>query len=195
VKVAYSARQLSTRVAAMGRAISRDYAGRTLHVVTILENAFLFSGDLVRQIRGPVVCHFVRLETREIHLGGFPRREIFFSHPPALAGRDVLLVDTVLHTGVTQDFLMKRLETSRPRSLRMAVLFDKPQERKVDLKAAYTGFAAASKHWVGYGLAGRQGLYRNLPYVGLAGPAQARAKTRRRRARAVKRTKRSRGRG
>ena len=75
------------------------------------------------------------------------------------------MVDAVLNTGVTQDFLLKRLEEGRPRTLRLAVLFDKPASRKVNLKAEYTGFAAASKEWVGYGLSGDGGLFRNLPYV------------------------------
>ncbi|MGB0036989.1 MAG: phosphoribosyltransferase family protein [Candidatus Acidiferrales bacterium] len=153
----------------LGRAISRDYAGRTLDVVVMLENSFLFAADLVREISRPVVCHFVRSEMRDVRTGGYDRREIFFSAAPTIRGRDVLVVDAVLNTGVTLDFLLKRLEEGRPRSLKLAVLFDKPESRKVDLQPEYTGFAAASKHWVGYGLSGQRGLYRNLPYVAVAG--------------------------
>lgn len=171
MKIAYSRGRLSTRVGQLGRTISRDYAGRTVDVVVILENSFLFAADLVREISRPVVCHFVRSEVRDVNLGGHDRREIFFSAPPSLRGRDVLLIDAVMNTGVTQDFLLKRLEEGRPRTLRVAVLFDKPESRKVNLQPEYTGFAAASKHWVGYGLSGQRGLYRNLPYVGLAGGA------------------------
>jgi len=174
MKVAYTRQRLASRVAEMGKKISRDYDGRTLDVVVILENAFLFGADLVRQINRPVVCHFVRSEMRDVRMGGYDRREIFFSAPPNLAGRDVLLVDAVLHTGVTQDFLVKRLEEGSPRSLRLAVLFNKPQERKVNVQPAYTGFDTASKHWMGYGLAGQKGLYRNLPFVGSAGSASPR---------------------
>lgn len=171
MKVAFTRRRLSSRVSQLGRRISRDYAGRTLHVVVMLENSFLFAADLVREISRPVVCHFVRSETRDVSVSGHDRREVFFSAPPSLRGRDVLLVDAILNTGVTQDFLLKRLELGRPRSLRLAVLFDKPESRRVNLQPAYTGFAAASNHWVGYGLCGRGGLYRNLPYVGLSGAA------------------------
>jgi hypoxanthine phosphoribosyltransferase len=165
MKVAYTRRRLSTRVGQLGRAISRDYAGRTVDVVVILENSFLFAADLVREIKRPVICHFVRSEMRDVSMGGHDRREIFFSAPPSLRGRHVLLIDAVLNTGVTQDFLLKRLEESQPRSLRLAVLFDKPEARKVNLQAAYTGFAAASKYWVGYGMSGKLGLFRNLPFV------------------------------
>ena len=167
MKVAYSRGRLSARVGQLGRTISRDYAGRTVDVVVILENSFLFAADLVREISRPVVCHFVRSEVRDVSLGGHDRREIFFSPPPSLRGRDVLLIDAVMNTGVTQDFLLKRLEEGRPRTLRVAVLFDKPKARRVNLQPEYTGFAAASEHWVGYGLSGERGLYRNLPYVGV----------------------------
>lgn len=170
MRIAFTRRRLARRVGQLGRAISRDYAGRTVDVVVMIENSFLFAADLVREINRPVVCHFVRSETRDIRMGGHPRREIFFSAPPTLQGRDVLVVDSVLNTGVTQDFLLRRLEEGRPRSLRLAVLFDKPEARRVDLQPAYTGYEAASKHWVGYGLCGGRGLYRNLPYVAVGEP-------------------------
>ncbi len=175
LKVVYSPARLSSRVATLGRSISRDYAGRTLDVVFILENAFIFGADLVRRISRPVVCHFVRSQIRDVELGGYERREVFFSQQPALKDCDVLVVDAVLHSGVTQDFLLKRLMESQPRSLRVAVLVDKPQERKVDLKADYIGFVSASNQLAGYGLPGSRGWYRNLPYVGLLGRAARRA--------------------
>ncbi len=171
LKVVYSPARLASRVSSLGRSISRDYSGRTLDVVFILENAFIFGADLVRRISRPVVCHFVRSEMRDVKLDGHERREVFFSHQPHLKDRDVLLVDAVLHTGVTQDFLIKRLLESRPRSLRLAVLVDKPQDRKVNLQPDYFGFVAASKQLAGYGLPGGRGRYRNLPYVGVSAEA------------------------
>lgn len=169
MRIAFTRQRLANRVGQLGRTISKDYAGKTLDVVIVLENSFLFAADLVREISGSVVCHFVRAELRDIRLGGHDRREVFFSAPPSLHGRHVLVVDAVLNTGVTQDFLLKRLEAAQPRSLRLAVLFDKPEARRVNLRAEYTGFAAASKQWVGYGLGGKHGLCRNLPYVAVAG--------------------------
>jgi hypoxanthine phosphoribosyltransferase len=174
MKVAFSQQVLAKRVNELGRAISKDYSGRTLDVVIVLEGSFLFAADLIRKISQPVVCHFVRSEMRDIRTQGHEMREIFFSVPPTLRGRDVLVVDAVLNTGVTQDFLLKRLEESMPRSLRLAVLFDKPKARKVDLKPEYCGFAAASKEWVGYGLGGRDGVGRNLPFVSAEGSKAAR---------------------
>ena len=122
----------------------------------MLENSFLFAADLVREISRPVVCHFVRSQMRDVRWAATIAARFSSAQPPTLRGRDVLVVDAVLNTGVTQDFLLKRLEEGRPRSLRLAVLFDKPRSAEVDLQPAYTGFAAASKDWVGYGLGGRR---------------------------------------
>ena len=87
-----------------------------------------------------------------------------------------MVIDAVLSTGVTQDFLLRHLEESAPRSLRLAVLFDKPESRRVNLQPEYTGFAAASKQWVGYGLGGRRGAGRKLPYVAVGAPGNGRAR-------------------
>jgi hypoxanthine phosphoribosyltransferase len=169
----YTAQQLAQRVTVLGKAISRDYQDRTLDVVIMLDSAFIFAADLIRRITCPVVCHFVWAEIRDIQFSGHDRREISFSRPPRLEKRDVLVVDAVVQSGLTQDFLMKRLQETRPRSLRLAALFDKPSERRVDLKPDYFCFAAASKYLAGYGLAGSRGWYRNVPYVGVQ-PRRAR---------------------
>ena len=157
----------------MGREVSRDYGDGTVDVVVILENAFIFGADLVRKLSCRVVCHFVRAEIRDVQFGDHSRREIYFSRPPRLEDRDVLVVDAVMQSGLTQDFLLKQLQESRPRSLRLAVLFDKPSERRINIKPDYFGFAAASKYLAGYGLAGSGGWYRNLPYIGVQ-PGRAR---------------------
>jgi hypoxanthine phosphoribosyltransferase len=167
LETVYSQQQLAKSVRSMGRAISRDYEGKTVDVVIMLENACVFAADLLRSISGRVVCHFVRAEVREIEFNGQNRREIYFGRTPRLENRDVLLIDAVLQSGVTQDFLLRHLQESRPRSLRLAALFNKPGARRVNVQPDYFGFAAASKYLAGYGLAGSRGWYRNLPYVGV----------------------------
>ena len=164
--VVFSQAKLAARLAALGKQVSKDYVGRTVDAVIILEDAFIFAADLLRNISRPVVCHFVRLELRDVELSGFSRREVFFSRSPELKGRDILIVASMLHTGVTLDFLCKRLQESQPRSLRIAVLVDKPADRRVDLQPDYFGFLGASNRLVGYGLAGQHEQFRNLPFVG-----------------------------
>lgn len=176
---AYSAARIATRVAALGREVSREYRGRRIDAVITLDRGFVFAADLLRQIDGPVVCHFVREEVRDVEHGGLPRREVYFGTGPELKGRDVLVLDAVLESGVTQDFLLRRLGESRPRSIRLAVLLDKPAKRRVALEPDYFGFRTASKEvWVGYGLAAANGAGRNLRQLtsGAAGASGKRGK-------------------
>ena len=155
--------RIAGRVAELGKEISRAYRGRRLDIVVTMDRGFMFAADLIRELDGMVVCHFVREDLRDVEDGGRPRREVLFSGAPDLKGRDVLLVDAVLESGVTQEFLLRRLGESSPRSLRLAVLLDKPEKRRVDLESDYFGFKTASKEvWVGYGLAAANGTGRNL---------------------------------
>ena len=173
---AYSAARIAARVAALGREVSREYRGRRIDAVITLDRAFVFAADLLRQIDGPVVCHFVREEVRDVEHGGLARREVYFGTGPELKGRDVLVLDAVLESGVTQDFLLRRLGESQPRSIRLAVLLDKPARRRVALEPDYFGFRTASKEvWVGYGLAASNGMGRNLRLL-TSGAAAATAK-------------------
>jgi len=160
----YSEARIAARVAAMGKQISRAYKGRRLDVVVTMDRGFVFAADLVRHIPFPVVCHFVREYVSDVQQGKHARREVFFGGArPELKGRDVLLVDAVLDSGVTQEFLLRRLAESQPRSLRLAVLLDKPQRRHVALEPDYFGFQTASNRmWVGYGLADAVGSGRNM---------------------------------
>jgi len=172
VKVAsYSAARIASRVKELGRAISKAHQGKRLDIVVTMDRSFVFAADLVREITGPVAMHFVREDVRDIEWGGKARREVFFGNrdttsvvkePPGFKGRDVLLVDAVLDSGVTQDFLLRRIGESKPRSLRLAVLLDKTSKRRVHLEPDYFGFRTASNLvWSGYGLAGANGLGRN----------------------------------
>lgn len=170
---AFSEARIATRVAELGKEISKAYKGRRLDIVVTLDRGFVFAADLIRRLDGTVVCHFVHEDVRDIDDKGRARREVFFGSRPSLKGRDVLLVDAILESGVTQDFLLRRLGETEPRSLRLAVLLDKPEKRRVDLESDYFGFRTASKEvWVGYGLAAANGTGRNLRQLA-SGPKAA----------------------
>jgi hypoxanthine phosphoribosyltransferase len=161
-RAAYSAARIGARVSELGKEISRAYKGRRVDVVVTLDRGFIFAADLIREINTAVVCHFVREDVRDVNDGGNERREVYFGSRPELKGRDVLLLDAVLESGVTQEFLLRRLGESQPRSLRLAVLLDKPARRRVGLEPDYFGFRTASNDvWVGYGLAAANGMGRN----------------------------------
>jgi hypoxanthine phosphoribosyltransferase len=167
----YSAARIATRVKTLGRAISQAYRGRRVDLVVTMDRSFVFAADLVRAIDGPVAVHFVREDVRDVETDGRVRREVFFGNrqttsggegPSEFKGRDVLLVDAVLDSGVTQEFLLRRIGESKPRSLRLAVLLDKSSKRRVALEPDYFAFQTASNLlWSGYGLAGSNGLGRN----------------------------------
>jgi hypoxanthine phosphoribosyltransferase len=168
----YSAARIAGRVKTLGRAISQAYRGRRLDIVVTMDRSFVFAADLARAIDGPVAMHFVREDVRDVEMDGRVRREVFFGNrqttgsggeePSEFKGRDVLLVDAVLDSGVTQEFLLRRIGESKPRSLRLAVLLDKASKRRVALEPDYFGFQTASNlMWSGYGLAGSNGLGRN----------------------------------
>jgi hypoxanthine phosphoribosyltransferase len=161
-RAAYSAARIGARVSELGKEITRAYKGRRVDVVVTLDRGFIFAADLIREINTAVVCHFVREDVRDVNDGGNERREVYFGARPELKGREVLLLDAVLESGVTQEFLLRRLGESQPRSLRLAVLLDKPARRRVGLEPDYFGFRTASNDvWVGYGLAAANGTGRN----------------------------------
>lgn len=182
-----SAARIADRVKALGRKISRDAGGRRIDVVVTMDRSFMFAADLIRAVDSPVVMHFVLENIRDIDLGGQKRREVFFAAsantgPSEFKGRDVLLVDSVLDSGVTQDFLLRRIGESKPRSLRLAVLLDKTSRRRVALEPDYFGFRTASNLlWTGYGLAAANGTGRNSRNLVTGASANGTGKTKGRR--------------
>ena len=167
----YTAARIAKRVAALGKEISLAYQGRKLDVVVTMDRSFVFAADLIRELKVPVTLHFIREEVQDVEQDGQKRREVFFSNRSTMTtrdgrslmkGRDVLLVDAVIESGITQDFLLRRIGESQPRSLRLAVLLDKVSKRRVALEPDYFGFQTASNEmWAGYGLATTNGTGRN----------------------------------
>jgi hypoxanthine phosphoribosyltransferase len=164
LKVVVEEKVIRKRVRELARQINRDYAGKTLHVVGVLETCFVFMADLVRALTIPVVCYFVRSQVRDSDSGFVAMREILYIPPVDAAGKDLLLVEGVLQSGITLDHLCRTLLGQQPASLRTATLIDKTDERKVDVPVDYAGFQLSGRFWVGYGL-GFQDRYRNLPFL------------------------------
>jgi hypoxanthine phosphoribosyltransferase len=164
LRVVFTEKQIQKRVREMAREINRDYQGKTLHVVGVLENCFMFMPDLVRCLSVPVICHFVKAEVHDSSSGGVALREIMYTPRVEAAGKDVLLVDGILQSGVTLDHLCRYMLGQNPSSVRTASLVEKTEERKVDVATDYVGFKSIAKFLVGYGLGYRE-QYRNLPYI------------------------------
>jgi hypoxanthine phosphoribosyltransferase len=163
-RVIYTRGQIQKRVREMAAKINHDYRGRTLYVVGILENCFLFMADLVRQLKVPTVCLFLKAEVRESKAGDAPVHEIMYTPKVEASGKDILLVDGILQSGVTLDHLYRYMMGQNASSVRTASLVEKTNERKVDVPVDYVGFKNRGKFLLGYGLA-FEGKHRNLPYI------------------------------
>lgn len=160
-RILLSADQIKKRVQEMARRIAGDFEGKTIYVVGVMENGFVFMADLVRELNMPVVCQFVKGEYKESNPATM---EIFYSPEIDVHGQDVLLVEALIQSGVTSEFLMRNLIGRGAKSVKLAVLLDKQTSRRVSLQPDYFGFLVTDSFVVGYGL-GAPHLGRNLPYI------------------------------
>ena len=166
-RILLSAEQIKKRVQEMARWISADFQGKTIHAVGVMENGFVFMADLVRELDLDVVCQFVKAESKEANSSTI---EIFFSPELDVKGQHVLLVEALVQSGITSEFLIRNLVGRGAASVKLAVLLDKQSARRVSLQPDYFGFLMNESFVVGYGL-GERHLGRNLPYI--AGRAES----------------------
>jgi hypoxanthine phosphoribosyltransferase len=145
----------------MARQISADFRGKTIYAVCVLENGFMFMADLVREVDVPIVCQFVKPEFKESNPN---TTEIFFSPEVDVKGQDVLLIEALVQSGITSEFLIRNLYGRGAASVKLAALLDKQTARRVPLQPDYFGFLMSESFVVGYGL-GTPDLGRNLPYI------------------------------
>jgi len=164
LQVVFSEEQIRKRVLELASDISRDYGDEAIHVVGILGNCFIFVADLVRQLTCPVVCHFTKMEFRDTVTGTQELRSIVYDPIAGLKGKNVLLVDVLIDSGITIDHLVQQLLLKKPKTVQTAALVDREDRRRLPFRVNYAGFSWEGGHLVGYGME-KDGLYRNLPYV------------------------------
>ncbi len=163
--------QIQKRVKELARQISDDYSGQTIQMLAVLENAFMFLADLVRAVEVPVVCQFIKPKyTRPPSGASHDVMEIFFSHEPDIRGQHILLVEGLVHSGVTSEFLMGDLRSRGAASVKLVTLLDRQAARRVPLQPDYFGFLVDETFLVGYGLGAVEQTNRNLPYLAAASP-------------------------
>jgi hypoxanthine phosphoribosyltransferase len=163
--------QIQKRVKELARQISDDYKGETVQMLAVLENAFMFLADLVRSVEVPVVCQFIKPKyTRPPSSAAHEVMEIFFSHEPDIRGQHILLVEGLVHSGVTSEFLMSDLRSRGAASVKLVTLLDRQAARRVPLQPDYFGFLVDETFLVGYGLGAVEQTSRNLPYLAAANP-------------------------
>jgi len=171
-KVLISEEHIQERVRDIAREINEQYAGCTLDIICVLKGALLLTTDLIRNLTIPVRVHFLHVSSYggETESAGTVSLR-FSSVSEDLTGRDVLLIEDIVDTGITMDYLLKQLREENPRSLRSCVLLDKPSRRKINVIPEYVGFEIPDHFVIGYGLDYRE-LSRNLRYIAILDPSE-----------------------
>ncbi|HAV62844.1 MAG TPA: hypoxanthine phosphoribosyltransferase [Verrucomicrobiales bacterium] len=160
---------LARRIRSLAREIQREYRGKDLVIVSLLNGTVMFLADLVRHLNLPLRLDFVGVSS---YGAGTESRELVFTKELRLdvRGREVLLVDDILDTGNTLWAVLKKLRALKPRRIRTCVLLDKPERRQRKVAADHVGFVIPNEFVVGYGLDYAE-RYRNLPFIGVLKPA------------------------
>jgi hypoxanthine phosphoribosyltransferase len=162
--VLLDAETIQRRVREIGEQITRDYQGRTPHLISVLKGATVFHADLVRAIGIGVSFDFMAVGSYGSGVKTSGEVRILKDLDESIEGKDVVLVEDILDTGLTLHYLLENLHSRNPRSLRIAALLSKPSRRQIDVRADYIGFEVPDKFVVGYGLDFDQ-RYRNLPFI------------------------------
>lgn len=167
--VLISQEELAEAVRKLGEQISQDYAGRDLMLVSVLKGSVVFMADLMRAISIPASIDFMSVSSygSGVKTSGVVR--IIKDLDEELGGRDILIVEDILDSGMTLSYLKEHIQAKGARSIRIATLLDKPERRKVDIRPDYSCFSVPDEFVVGYGLDYAE-RYRNLPYVGILKP-------------------------
>lgn len=159
-----SATEIQKRIENLAQKIQEDFAGKSLVVVGVLKGAFIFMADLVRHIKIPLACDFLRISSYEKDKStGVVRMDFDMTQP--IVDKDVLLVEDIVDSGRTLSYLLKHMETKKPASLKVCSLLYKETGANIKNRVDYIGFDIPNRYVVGYGL-DSEGLYRSLPYVG-----------------------------
>ena len=166
VKVLLSEKEVDDRIQAIGEQISRDYAGKQVHLICVLKGGRFFLCELAKRITVPVSLDFMSVSSYGSETKSSGVVKIIKDLDEPIKGKDVLVIEDIVDSGRTLSYLMEMLKDRGPASLKLCTLLDKPDRRVIDVPVDYTGFEIPDEFVVGYGLDYDQ-RYRNLPYIGV----------------------------
>lgn len=155
--------EINRRIVELGAQITKDLKGELVVVIGVLKGAFMFTADLVREIKCPVIVDFMGCTS---YTGTRSTGTVRITHDLSvdISGKNVILVEDIIDTGRTLDYLLRILKERGPKSLRLCTLLDKPEAREVPVKVDYHGFSISNEFVIGYGLDLDQ-RYRELPFI------------------------------
>jgi hypoxanthine phosphoribosyltransferase len=161
---------LRRRIAELGEEISTDYDGRDLLLIGVLKGAVFFMADLMRHLTVPCEVDFMAISSYGASTDSSGVVRILKDLDINIEGREVLVVEDIIDSGLTLSYLMRNLEAREPASLEVCALMTKPERREIEVPVRYVGFEIPNRFVIGYGLDFAE-RYRNLPYVGVLDPA------------------------
>lgn len=162
--ILFTEEQINNEIQRVGKTIAEDYKGKKLYVLSLLRGSFIFAADLVRAVEAPAKIGFMTTSSYGHSETSSGTVKIVNDVPDDITGYDVLIVDDIVDTGITMDFVKRHIEGLGAKSVKTCVLLDKPSRRKVDIKPDYCCFSIEDVFVVGYGL-NYGDYYRNVPYV------------------------------
>ena len=161
--------RLRGRIAELGEEVSADYTGRDLLLIGVLKGAVFFMADLMRHLTVPCEIDFMEISSYGAATDSSGVVRILKDLDTPIEGRDVLIVEDIIDSGLTLSYLMRNLEAREPATLEICALLTKPDRREIDVPVRYVGFEIPNRFVIGYGLDFGE-RYRNLPYVGVLNP-------------------------
>lgn len=168
-RVLFSTEELAKRVGEIGAEITADYAGKEILMIGVLRGAVLFMADLARAIQVPVAIDFMAVSSYGAGTSSSGVVRILKDLDESVEGKHVLVVEDIIDSGLTLNYLMDNLKSRKPASIKICTLLNKPERRKVDVDIAYNGFTVPDYFVIGYGLDYAE-KYRNLPFIGILKP-------------------------
>jgi hypoxanthine phosphoribosyltransferase len=162
--------EVRAKVRELGGLISRDYAGESVLMIAVLRGAFLFVGDLIREVTIPVEIDFMAVSSYGSSTKSSGVVRILKDLDEIIEGRNILVVEDILDTGLTLKYLLKNLASRKPKTLEVCTLLSKEGKQRVPIDCKYVGFDIPDEFVVGYGLDYAE-RYRNLPYIGVLKPS------------------------
>ena len=166
IRVMISEEDVDKRIEELGRKISEDYAGKSVHLICILKGSVFFMCELAKRITVPVSMDFMSVSSYGDGTSSSGIVKIAKDLDETLEGKDVIIIEDIIDSGRTLYYLIDVLQARKPKSMKLCTLLDKPDRRVRDVKVDYVGFAIPDEFVVGYGLDYAQ-KYRNLPYIGI----------------------------
>jgi len=168
-RILITSEEIGARVRELGQQITNDYAGQDILMIGVLRGAVIFMSDLARAIKRPINIDFMAISSYGTSTSSSGVVRILKDLDESVEGRHLLIIEDIIDSGLTLNYLVENLKSRKPASVRICTLLSKPDRRKVDVQVDYNGFIIPDYFVVGYGL-DYAGKYRNLPFIGILKP-------------------------